>query len=109
MQLEPQQVGANHLYIHATEMSQHAETALESAYLLRDLVPGAEHLVYMPSHTYIQIGKYYEGIVANQKAVLVYSLYVEDCHAQGVYPFAYYPHNNHFISACTVSEKIIHE
>ena len=100
LQKEPNHAGANHFYIHATEMSQHAETALASADLLRDLVPGAGHLVHMPSHTYIRIGKYHEGVVANQKAVLVDSLYVESCHAQGVYPLAYYPHNYHFISAC---------
>lgn len=96
----PRHAGANHFYIHATEMSSHAETALSSADILRDLVPGAGHLVHMPSHTYIRIGKYHEGVVANQKAVLVDSLYVEACHAQGAYPLAYYPHNYHFISAC---------
>ncbi len=100
LQLEPRHAGANHFYIHATEMSQHAETALASADLLCNLVPGAGHLVHMPSHTYIRIGKYHDGVVANQKAVLVDSLYVEACHAQGVYPLAYYPHNYHFISAC---------
>lgn len=100
LQIEPRHAGANHFYIHATEMSQHAEKALASANLLRDLVPGAGHLVHMPSHTYIRIGKYHEGVVANQKAVLVDSLYMEACHAQGVYPLAYYPHNYHFISAC---------
>jgi tetratricopeptide (TPR) repeat protein len=81
-------------------MSQHAEAALAGADLLRNLVPGSGHLVHMPSHTYIRIGRYHEGVVANQKAVLVDSLYVEACHAQGVYPLAYYPHNYHFIAAC---------
>ncbi len=97
---DPRHAGANHLYIHATEMSQHAEMALASADLLRDLVPGSGHLLHMPAHTYIRIGRYHDGVVANQKAVLVDSLYVEACHAQGVYPLAYYPHNHHFIAAC---------
>ena len=100
MRLEPRHPGANHFYIHAMEMSQHAESALVSADLLRDLVPGSGHLVHMPSHTYIRIGKYHEGVLANLKAVVVDSLYTEACHAQGVYPLAYYPHNYHFISAC---------
>ena len=100
LQLEPKHVGANHFYIHATEMSQHAEEATASADLLRNLVPGSGHLVHMPSHTYIRIGRYHDGVIANQKAVLVDSLYLESCHAQGVYPLAYYPHNYHFISAC---------
>ena len=100
LQLEPKHMGANHFYIHATEMSQHAEEAAASADLLRNLVPGSGHLVHMPSHTYIRTGRYHDGVLANQKAVLVDSLYLESCHAQGVYPLAYYPHNYHFISAC---------
>lgn len=28
------------------------------------------------------------------------SLYTGACHAQGVYPLAYYPHNYHFLAAC---------
>lgn len=100
LKTEPHHAGANHFYIHATEMSQHSEIALASADLLRDLIPGSGHLVHMPSHTYIRTGRYHDGVIANQKAVLVDSLYVEACHAQGVYPLAYYPHNYHFISAC---------
>ncbi len=100
LQLEPQHPGANHFYIHATEMSQHAETAMASADLLRNLVPGSGHLVHMPSHTYIRTGRYHDGVIANEKAVMIDSLYVEACHAQGVYPLAYYPHNYHFIAAC---------
>jgi tetratricopeptide (TPR) repeat protein len=100
LQIAPRHAGANHFYIHAMEMSQHAETAVASADLLRDLVPGAGHLLHMPSHTYLRIGRYHDGAVANQKAVLVDSLYTEACHAQGVYPLAYYPHNYHFLAAC---------
>ncbi len=102
LQTEPQHAGANHFYIHATEMSSHAEAGEKSADLLRDLVPGSGHLVHMPSHTYIRTGRYHDGVVANEKAVLVDSLYTEACHAQGVYPLAYYPHNYHFLSACAV-------
>lgn len=100
LRMEPKHAGANHFYIHAMEMSQHAETASASADLLLDLVPGSGHLVHMPSHIYIRTGQYHEGVVANQKAVLVDSLYTEACHAQGAYPLAYYPHNYHFLAAC---------
>ena len=100
IQLEPKHAGANHFYVHAAEMSKHAEDALASADLLRTLVPGSGHLVHMPSHTYMRIGRYHEGVVTNQKAVEVDSLYLEACHAQGAYPLAYYPHNYHFIAAC---------
>jgi tetratricopeptide (TPR) repeat protein len=97
---DPLNAGANHFFIHAEEMSQNPGEALASADLLRDLVPGAGHLIHMPSHTYIRIGRYHEGALTNLKAVLVDSLYTEACNAQGVYPLAYYPHNYHFLAAC---------
>jgi tetratricopeptide (TPR) repeat protein len=100
MELQKDHAGAHHFYIHAQEMSQHAEKSMPSADLLRDLVPGSGHLVHMPSHTYIRTGMYHEGVLANLRAVAVDSLYTVACHAQGVYPLAYYPHNYHFISAC---------
>lgn len=100
LQMNPKHAGANHFYIHAQEMSQHTEKALTSAKRLETLVPGAGHLVHMPSHIYIRIGRYHEGVIVNQQASLVDSLYVEACHAQGAYPLGYYPHNYHFIAAC---------
>jgi tetratricopeptide (TPR) repeat protein len=100
LQREPRHAGVNHFYIHATEMSQHAEDAMTSADLLRDLVPGSGHLLHMPSHTYLRTGRYHEGVVTNQKAALADSVYVEACSAQGMYPLAYYPHNYHFLAAC---------
>jgi tetratricopeptide (TPR) repeat protein len=102
LKIDPNHIGANHFYIHAMEMSDHAESAVASADLLRNLVPGSGHLVHMPSHTYIRMGRYHDGVVANQQAVLVDSLYVDACHAQGVYPLAYYPHNAHFMAACAM-------
>lgn len=100
LQINPKHAGANHFYIHAQEMSQHADKALPSARLLETLVPGAGHLIHMPSHIYIRTGMYHEGVLVNQKASLADSLYLENCHAQGAYPLGYYPHNYHFIAAC---------
>jgi tetratricopeptide (TPR) repeat protein len=96
----PKHAGANHYYIHAQEMSQHPEKAMASARLLETLVPGAGHLIHMPSHIYIRTGLYHDGVLVNQKASLADSLYLENCHAQGAYPLGYYPHNYHFIAAC---------
>jgi hypothetical protein len=101
----PDHPGAHHFYIHATEASKNPEKALVSAKKFDDgLVPGAGHLVHMPSHTYIQTGDYHKGSLANLKAVEVDSAYVTTCHAQGVYPLAYYPHNYHFLAATATLE-----
>ena len=97
---DPRHVQAIHLYIHATEASAEPERAIPYANTLRTLVPGSGHLVHMASHTYINTGHFYEGWVANERAVKVDSNYVDACHAAGVYPLAYYPHNWHFLAAC---------
>lgn len=93
----PDHVLANHLYIHATEASSTPEKALVSARSLGKAVPGAGHLVHMPSHTYIRMGMYHEGSIANELAIESDNEYVAQCHQQGVYPLGYIPHNHHFL------------
>ncbi len=101
----PDHPGAHHFYIHATEASNSPERALASAKKFDDgLVPGAGHLVHMPSHTYIQTGDYHKGSLSNLEAVKIDSAYVTTCHAQGAYPLVYYPHNYHFLAATATLE-----
>ncbi|WP_299821244.1 hypothetical protein [uncultured Pontibacter sp.] len=104
MKQAPKHAGANHLYIHATEASKNPGAAATSAKLLETLVPGAGHLVHMPSHTYIRTGDYHAGTLANLRAVKADSMYTTTCHAQGAYPLAYYPHNYHFLAATATLE-----
>ena len=96
LQRNPNHPGANHLYIHAVEAvrPQDAEAAADR---LGSLVPGSGHLVHMPSHIYIRVGRYHDAAVTNQKAIAVDEDYITQCHAQGVYPLAYVPHNRHFL------------
>ena len=89
---------ANHLYIHAVEKV-HPERGVAAADRLGDLVPGAGHLVHMPGHIYIRVGRYADAVAANEKAVLADNAYLAQCHAQGLYPVAYVPHNHHFLAA----------
>ena len=96
--------GANHLYIHAVEASKNPERGLASADRLRQLVPGAGHLVHMPAHIYIRTGKYHEGTLANKRAVKSDEAYINQCNQQGFYPLAYYPHNYHFMWATATLE-----
>lgn len=101
--------GANHLNIHILEASPDPDRAVASADRLRDLVPGAGHLVHMPSHIYIRVGRYLEGVEANERAVKTDEEYIAQCQVQSVYPLFYYPHNYHFLLACAqmagLSEK----
>ncbi len=104
MKTNPKHPGAHHFYIHALEASATPEKALASAHLLDTLVPGAGHMLHMPSHIYLNTGDYHLGTLANLRAVSVDSLYTTSCHAQGVYPLAYFPHNYHFLAATATLE-----
>jgi len=102
--MDPNHHGANHLYIHAVEASKNPEQALASADKLRFLAPGAGHLVHMPAHIYIRVGKYHEGSLANVRAVKSDEEYINQCNQQGFYPLSYYPHNYHFLWATATLE-----
>lgn len=104
LEKNPRHAMAVHLYIHATEASQKPDLALPYAKNLPDLIPGAGHLVHMPSHTYIRTGNYHEGVLVNQKAVVVDSNYLTSCYAAGFYPMFLFPHNYHFLTACAALE-----
>ncbi|MEZ5333150.1 MAG: hypothetical protein R2991_14125 [Thermoanaerobaculia bacterium] len=99
----PDHPGANHLYIHAVE-ARYPERGEAAADRLRGLVPGAGHLVHMPSHIYIRVGRYHEAAEVNFDADRADERYVAQCHAQGIYPLAYHSHNVHFIWASTAME-----
>lgn len=100
---DPDHPGANHLKIHAVEVH-YPERGLESARNLADAVPGAGHLVHMPSHIYLNLGMYHEATAANLRAVASDRDYLVQCHAQGLYPVAYASHNLHFLWAAATQE-----
>ena len=96
--------GANHLYIHAVEASNDPDRAVPSADKLGGLIPVAGHLVHMPSHIYIRVGRYADASQANRDAILADEDYISQCRAQGLYPIGYYPHNIHFLWAALAME-----
>lgn len=100
----PRHAASVHLYIHATEASKSPDLALPYAEQLPELIPGAGHLVHMPSHTYIRTGDYHKGVIVNSRAVEVDSTYTSACYAAGIYPLMYFPHNYHFLTACAALE-----
>jgi tetratricopeptide (TPR) repeat protein len=60
-------------------------------------MPGAGHIVHMPSHIYVRVGRYADGTKSNELAAIADEGYITQCRAQGMYPAHYYPHNVHFI------------
>jgi tetratricopeptide (TPR) repeat protein len=91
----PNHIGALHLYIHAVEASSHPEKAEPAADRLRKLSPEAGHLVHMPTHIYLRVGRYEEGVKENQRAMDIDRGYIERWKVEGIYPMMYANHNIH--------------
>jgi tetratricopeptide (TPR) repeat protein len=89
--------GACHYYIHAVE-AVNPEAAVPCAERLAGLMPGEGHMVHMPAHIYIRVGRWDDAVKANQHAIHDDEVFIEGQHPVGVYPLAYYPHNIHFLA-----------
>ena len=95
----PDHPGACHYYIHAVEASLEPEKALPCAERLARLMPGAGHIVHMPAHIYMRVGRYDLAVEHNQHAVTQDLWFIHRRHPAGVYPLIYTTHNYHFLSA----------
>jgi len=101
---DPDNIGANHFYIHALEQSPHPERAMASAHKMADLAPGAGHLVHMPAHIYIRTGDYHASSLSNKQAMGADQGYIEKYHIQNMYSMMYYTHNMHFLAVSSSME-----
>ncbi len=93
----PNHPGACHYYIHAVE-AVNPKAAVPCAERLARLMPGEGHMVHMPAHIYIRVGRWNDAIKANQHAIHTDEVFIEGQHPVGVYPLAYYLHNIHFLA-----------
>jgi len=66
---------------------------------MAELVPGAGHLVHMPSHIYMRVGYYDRVVNHNHHAVEADQSFVQDRKPTGFYQYTYYPHNWHMLWA----------
>ena len=103
LERNPDHPGANHYYIHAMEATS-PERAEAAADRLLTLMPGAGHMVHMPSHIYQRVGRYADAQASNLAAIDADEDYIAQCRAQGLYPMAYYPHNVHFLWFAATAE-----
>lgn len=98
IQRNPDHPGACHLYIHAVE-AVHPRRAVACAERLAALMPGAGHLVHMPGHIYIRVGRYADAIRANEHAAHADEAYIRDQRpGVGTYTVGYAPHNHDFLA-----------
>jgi tetratricopeptide (TPR) repeat protein len=98
MDRNPNHPGACHFYIHAVEKL-YPDRAVPCAEGLADLMPGAGHVVHMPSHIYIRVGRYLDAIEQNTHAVHADETWIADRRpGHGMYTVGYYPHNYDFLA-----------
>ena len=97
MRQDPQHPGANHLYIHTMESSPWPELAEPAADRLIDLIPAAGHLVHMPSHIWMQTGRYDDAAECNRRAAALDDQWFEGDPNAGEYRL-YMSHNRHFLT-----------
>jgi tetratricopeptide (TPR) repeat protein len=94
---KPDHPGAAHLYIHAVEASSNPGRAEAAADRLLKAMPGAGHMVHMPSHIYWRVGRYEDAVKANTAAVQADRAYFQTAKASPIYRGLYHPHNIDFI------------
>jgi tetratricopeptide (TPR) repeat protein len=116
----PDHIAAIHFYIHLVEASDRPERAEPYADRLRGAVPEAGHLLHMPAHIYLRLGRYTDALEVNKDAAASDERYLAANPAlQGPYRGMYYPHNVHFYmtaalmagqgeAALTAAEKLTH-
>jgi tetratricopeptide (TPR) repeat protein len=104
LRLSPAHPGANHYWIHLMESSAHPERALDSANRLATLVPGSGHLLHMPAHIYMRVGRYADASRANEASIAADRAYLAQVDAQQAYRVGYVAHNHHFLFASAAME-----
>lgn len=101
----PDHPGANHYYIHAVEASPEPQKADAAATRLRTLVPASGHMVHMPAHIDVRMGRWNLAAEQNRAAMAVHKRYAKQSPRQGFYR-AYMFHNEHFLSyACMMAGR----
>jgi tetratricopeptide (TPR) repeat protein len=94
----PRHPGACHYYIHAVEAVK-PELAVPCAERLAQLMPGEGHMVHMPAHIYVRVGRYADAAQSNVHAIHTDETFIEGIKQNPtVYSLAYYPHNIHFLA-----------
>ncbi|MEP6550307.1 MAG: tetratricopeptide repeat protein [Gemmatimonadales bacterium] len=93
----PDHPGACHFYIHAVEAAD-PELAVPCAERLARLMPGEGHMVHMPAHIYIRVGRYKDAAASNVHAIHMDEGFLEGQAQSTLYTLGYYPHNIHFLA-----------
>jgi tetratricopeptide (TPR) repeat protein len=105
LRLDARHPGLHHLHIHAVEASRTPERAEASADFLRKAMPDAAHMVHMPGHIDIRLGRYGDAARANERAIAVDGTYLGKASPNvAFYRMIYAPHNLDFLATAAGME-----
>lgn len=79
----PLHTGLIHYYTHAADTPDDAIRAAKVSEALPRLAPNSPHLLHMPSHLYIRLGRYADAVRANQAALASQVRMAQNLQAQG--------------------------
>ena len=100
----PAHAGANHFLIHALEASPTPQRALAAAERLASLAPDAGHMVHMPSHIFVRVGRYADAVRANQQAIDADARLAQQLRRAGYEPLSAVSHHHHFLWAAAAMQ-----
>ncbi len=103
LDVHPHHPGANHFYIHAIEASPWPHLGVPAAERLSQLVPGSGHLVHMPSHIFVRVGRYADAADLNVQAIAADEAYFALAPPPNFYSL-YFMHNIHFLAYAAMME-----
>lgn len=82
LERNPEHIGAIHYLIHLTEASSNPGRAEKGADQLAALAPGLHHLVHMPGHTFLRLGRYNDAIQTNFASMAAIESFNQSLQAQ---------------------------
>jgi hypothetical protein len=98
LQRHPQHTGLNHYLIHAVDALPVAARAAAAADRLGALAPKSPHLLHMPAHTYVNLGRYADASRVNEQALAADASLAQELAAQGFSVSKdWRAHNSHFL------------
>lgn len=106
--VHPDDIAANHLWIHAVEGGPSPQDGLKSAQLVARLAPNSGHLVHMLGHVYFRLGDYEKAREAFLHSMSVDEAYLASEHIPPQ-DDSNYEHNLSYLAADCSEEGRYHE
>ncbi len=96
----PDDAAVNHYWIHAMEITDRPERALQSADILGALAPSSGHMVHMPGHIFYRVGDYERARLTFLKALRVDQDYMAKQHVAPKNDWNYAHNISYLIADC---------